>query len=213
MGACPLVEWNAAWNAERNTDLPTGIAIRDPREQLFDAAERVLLDSGPEALTSRAVTEQAGVAKGVLHRHFADFDAFLADYVLDRARRVEDQDERLRARAGQGSVADNLAEALVELFGSLAVKVVALVIFRDGVRSRLRAAGVVGIPVMAEATRMVAGYLAAERDLGRLLPGTDVDLMALMLIGSAHMLFAGHDDDPPALAEVHAMVTGALVLP
>ena len=51
-------------------------------EQLFDAAERVLL--GTRALTSRAVTEEAAVAKGVLHRHFADFDAFLFELVVDR---------------------------------------------------------------------------------------------------------------------------------
>jgi AcrR family transcriptional regulator len=54
--------------------VPTGVALRDVREQLFGAAERVLLRDGPSALTSRAVTDEAGVAKGVLHRHFADFD-------------------------------------------------------------------------------------------------------------------------------------------
>jgi AcrR family transcriptional regulator len=64
--------------------VPTGVALRDAREQLFDAAERVLLRDGPSALTSRAVTTEAGCAKGVLHRHFADLDAFLAELVLDR---------------------------------------------------------------------------------------------------------------------------------
>ncbi|MGC4893881.1 TetR/AcrR family transcriptional regulator [Micromonospora sp. DT31] len=57
---------------------------RDPRQQLFDAATRVLTRGGVAALTSRAVTDEAGVAKGVLHRHFADFDAFLVDLVLER---------------------------------------------------------------------------------------------------------------------------------
>ena len=33
--------------------VPTGVAIRDARRQLFDAAERVLLRDGPSALTSR----------------------------------------------------------------------------------------------------------------------------------------------------------------
>jgi hypothetical protein len=42
--------------------LPTGVALRDPREQLFDAAERVLLRDGPSALTSRAVTTEAAEA-------------------------------------------------------------------------------------------------------------------------------------------------------
>lgn len=79
--------------------MPTGVALRDVREQLFDAAERVLLRDGPSALTSRAVTAEAGCAKGVLHRHFADFDAFLAEFVLDRARRMDAQAAVLRDSA------------------------------------------------------------------------------------------------------------------
>ena len=74
--------------------MPTGVAIRDVREQLFDAAERVLLRDGPNALTSRAVTTEAGCAKGVLHKHFADFDAFLAEFVLDRIARLDEPGRR-----------------------------------------------------------------------------------------------------------------------
>ena len=92
--------------------MPTGIAIRDARAQLFDAAERVLLRAGPHALTSRAVTTEAGVAKGVLHRHFADFDAFLAELTLDRAARIDAEAAVLRAAAGTATVAGNLAVAL-----------------------------------------------------------------------------------------------------
>ena len=58
--------------------VPTGTPIRDIREQLLDAAERVLLRDGPDAVTSRAVTTEARVAKGILHRHFPDFGTFLA---------------------------------------------------------------------------------------------------------------------------------------
>src|SRR5689334_8990271 len=104
--------------------MPTGVAIRDVREQLFDAAERILLRDGPSALTSRAVTTEAGCAKGVLHRHFADFDAFLAELVLDRADRMDGQAAALRESAGSGTVAGNLAEALTALFGSVAVAIV-----------------------------------------------------------------------------------------
>ena len=96
--------------------MPTGVAIRDPRGQLFDAAERVLLRDGPGGLTSRAVTEEAGVAKGVLHRHFADFDAFLAELALDRVARIGAQAAALRAMADSGTVAGNLAAALPGLF-------------------------------------------------------------------------------------------------
>src|SRR2546430_12390207 len=92
--------------------VPTGVHIRDARQQLFDAAERVLLRAGPSALTSRAVTTEAGCAKGVLHRHFADFDAFLAELVLDRVARMDPQAAALREAAGTGTVAGNLTAAL-----------------------------------------------------------------------------------------------------
>ena len=126
--------------------MPTGVAIRDVREQLFGAAERVLLRDGPNALTSRAVTTEAGCAKGVLHRHFADFDAFLAELVLDRIARVDGQAAALRDSAGTGTVADNLAQALTDLFGSVAVAIVGLVISRDELRARLRQARPTGGP-------------------------------------------------------------------
>ena len=118
--------------------MPTGVAIRDVREQLFDAAERVLLRDGPNALTSRAVTTEAGCAKGVLHRHFADFDAFLAELVLDRIARIDAQAAALRESAGTGTVAGNLTGALTDLFGSVAVAIVGLITFRDELRARLR---------------------------------------------------------------------------
>jgi AcrR family transcriptional regulator len=147
--------------------VPTGVALRDVREQLFGAAERVLLRDGPSALTSRAVTDEAGVAKGVLHRHFADFDEFLAELVHDRAAKIRAQSAALLDSAGTGTVAGNLAGALTDLFGSVADAILALVIFRDELRARLRATWPRGIPLTREITEMVGDYLTAERDLGR----------------------------------------------
>ncbi|MEV7731327.1 TetR family transcriptional regulator [Streptomyces sp. NPDC088921] len=186
--------------------MPTGIAIRDVREQLFDAAERILLRAGANALTSRAVTTEAGVAKGVLHRHFEDFDAFLADLVLDRIGRIEARSRALRESAGTGAVVDNLTAALTELFGTIALRIVGLVIARDALRARLREARGGGVPVLREATAMVAGYLAAERDLGRVPADADVDLIAPALIGAAHLLFADTEGAAPGEGEVGRVV-------
>jgi AcrR family transcriptional regulator len=190
--------------------VPTGVAIRDPRAQLFDAAERILLRDGPNALTSRAVTAEAGVAKGVLHRHFADFDAFLAELVLERVRQVDTQATALRESAGTGTVAGNLTAALTDLFGSVAVAIVALITFRDDLRARLRQAGHAGVPVLAEATAMIACYLTAERDLGRIAADADIGLLAPTLIGAGHLLFADRKGALPEDAAVRAMVTTVL---
>ena len=187
--------------------MPTGVAIRDVREQLFAAADRVLLRDGPSALTSRAVTDEAGCAKGVLHRHFDDFDAFLAEFVLDRVDRMDPQVAALRESAGTGSVVDNLAEALTAVFSSVAVAIVPLLIFRDQLRARLRETWPAGVPVLTEAVGMVAGYLTAERDLGRIASDAAVDGLAPTLIGAAHLLFADRTGVAPDAAAIREMVS------
>ena len=190
--------------------MPTGVHIREARKQLFDAAERVLLRDGPSALTSRAVTTEAGCAKGVLHRHFTDFDAFLAELVHDRVARIEDQAAALRESAGTGTVADNLTGALTDLFGPIAVAIVSLVIFRDELRARLRQATPTGIPLLTEAATMIASYLAAERDLGRIAADADIDTLAPTLLGSGHLAFADRTGAPPEAGAVRKMVTTVL---
>jgi AcrR family transcriptional regulator len=189
--------------------VPTGMAIRDPRGQLFEAAERVLLSDGPGGLTSRAVTAEAGVAKGVLHRHFADFDAFLTELTLDRVARIGTQAAALRAMAGSGTIADNLATALPEMFSPAILALIRLVIARDDLRARLRAATGSRIPLISESTAMIADYLATECDLGRIPADTDISTLAPTLIGAAHLLFTDTDSTPES-ATITRIVTAVL---
>ncbi|MFI6582854.1 TetR/AcrR family transcriptional regulator [Embleya sp. NPDC050493] len=182
--------------------------MRNAREQLFGPAESILLRDGPNALTSRAVTTEAGCAKGVLHRHFADFDAFLAELVLARVARVEEQAAAQRDRVGTGDVAD-LTDAPTELLGSVAVAIVALT-SRDGLRARLRQAQPTGVPVLKEATVMIACYLAAERERGRIASDADIDTLAPTLIGAGHLLFADRTGTAPQADAVRGMVTAVI---
>lgn len=190
--------------------MPTGVALGDAREQLFSAAERVLLREGPHALTSRAVTSEAGCAKGVLHRHFADFDTFLAELVQDRIARIDTQAAALRSCAGTGTVADNLTAALATLFGSVALGILGLVTSRQDLLTRLRKTTPTGVPVLTEATAMVASYLVAERDLGRIAADADIDTLAPMLIGTGHLLFAAREGTAPQAEAVRKAVTTAI---
>lgn len=186
--------------------MPTGVALRDVREQLFQAAERILLRGGPSALTSRATTAEAGVAKGIMYRHFSDFDAFLAELVEDRIGRIRAQGGALLGAAGTGSVAGNLTTALTGLFGPVAVAIVALVTFRDDLRARLRQAGHPGIPIMAEGTAMIESYLAAERGLGRIAPAADLGSLAPTLIGAVHLVVADRKNIQPGDETVRKIV-------
>lgn len=190
--------------------MPTGVPMPDAREQLFDAARRVLLRDGPNALTSRAVTSEAGVAKGILHHHFPDFDTFLASLVLTRIERLDVHSAELRALAGTGSVEDNLADALVAALAPDALALIALVLSRHELLAHLRLTTPTGIPLLAETTKMIAAYLTAERGLGRIAIDTDVDRLALILVGASHLLCTSSESATPDHATVRKLIATAV---
>jgi AcrR family transcriptional regulator len=166
----------------------------------------VLVRDGSNALTSRSVTTEAGVAKGVLHRHFTDFDDFLSALVLDRVNGVHKLAVSLEDRAGTGTVVENLTDALMDLFGPVAVSIVGLVISRDGLRTRLREAGAARLPLLEEGAAMIRQYLSTERELGRVAEDSDVDTVAPVVIGGAHLLYAQPEGGQPPRSEVGKVV-------
>lgn len=188
--------------------MPTGVPIPDIHTQLLDAAERVLLRDGPDRLTSRAVTTEANVAKGILHRHFPDFDAFLAAVVLAHLERLDAQAAKLRASAGTGALEENLAAALAEALNPAATLIINLVCSRRSLLKRLRLITSSGIPLLSEITKMIVGYLTAERGLGRIALAAEVDTLAMMLVGGAYVL-AAVDGGAPG-DHLHDLVKSAL---
>lgn len=190
--------------------MPTGVPMTDAHGRLLDAALRVLLRDGADALTSRAVTAEARVAKGILHRRFPDFDTFLAALVLARLDLLDARSAELRAAAGTGTVEDNLADALIAALDQDALAVVSLVLSRRGLLARLRLATPAGIPLLAETTKMIAAYLTAERGLGRIAIDVDVDRLALFLVGAAHLLCAGSESASSDADEIRELVTTAI---
>jgi AcrR family transcriptional regulator len=182
----------------------------DVREQLFEAARRVLLRDGADALTSRAITTEAGVAKGILHRHFADFDTFLASLVLTRIDLLEEHSTALRESAGSETVQSNITSALATTLDPYTLALVDLVLSRHALLDRLRLTTPTGIPLLTETTKMIAAYLTAERGLGRIAIGTDVDRLAVILVGTAHLTCAGQIGTAPSLQEIDSAVAPAL---
>jgi hypothetical protein len=76
----------------------------------------------------------------------------------------------------------------------------------------LRRSWPAGVPVITQAAEIIAGYLAAEQQAGRIDPGADVDTLAFMLIGAVHMDFVGRDYAPPD-AETVARILAATLGP
>lgn len=190
---------------------PRGVAIPDLREHLFQAAERLLAREGPSGLTSRAITLEAGVAKGVLHNHFTDLDGFLAEFMTERFRRIAGQVAKLPARAGKATVDRNLTDAVVSVFQAHAAAMVSLAMARPTLMHRLQHSVSAWSPSLQQIEGTFAAYLQAEKQLGRIPSAADTDTLALALIGTVHHLFLTHRADPADLSgRVHRIVTALL---
>ena len=187
-----------------------GIAIPEVREQLFAAADRVLARDGPAGLTTRAVTAEAGVANGVLHRHFRDLDEFLASFVAGRLQAIADGAAVLPSRAGRGSVTGNLTEAAVAVFGASAQALISLVAAKPELGAALEhAAGPAG--GLGDIERHFAAYLDAEKKLGRIGPGADTETLAFTLLGAVHHLVITRPGGAPDLRPQVRRIVTALV--
>ncbi|MFJ9848034.1 TetR/AcrR family transcriptional regulator [Streptomyces sp. NPDC101150] len=191
---------------------PRGVAIPDVRERLFAAAERVLAREGPGGLTGRAITAEAGCAKGLLNVHFAGLDEFIAELCLDRFGRTARTAGELPARAGRGTIAENLVAVARVLLDSVGPTVATLALTRPAAFLRVRQALEAGAPGFAAIEEAIAAYLRAEQRLGRLAAGADTGTVALALVGTVHHLLMtswSGAPDPRAQAErLVAMLIG-----
>ncbi|MFJ9457796.1 TetR/AcrR family transcriptional regulator [Kitasatospora sp. NPDC101447] len=192
---------------------PRGVAIPDVRERLFSAAERVLAREGPAGLTNRAVTEEAGCAKGLLYNHFADLDDFVAQLVLDRFERVAAEVAPLPGRAGSGDVRENAVGAALVLLGAAGPAVAAVALSRQGVTQRVRTAWEAGAPGPDAIEGALARYLEAEQRLGRVAAGADCAMLALALTGTVHHLLMHGDRPADGPALVRRLVAALVPVP
>jgi AcrR family transcriptional regulator len=187
-----------------------GVAIPEVREQLFAAADRVLAREGPSGLTTRAVTAEAGVSNGVLHRHFRDLDEFLASFAASRFQAIADDAAALPGRAGHGSVTGNLTEATAAVFGASAQALMSLATTKPELGTALEhdtgSAGGLG-----DIERHFAAYLDAEKQLGRIGPDADTETLAFTLLGTAHHLVLTRHGDASGLRQQVQRIVAALV--
>lgn len=192
--------------------MPRGIAIPGARDQLFDAAERVLVRDGPAGLTSRAITDEAGVAKGLIYRYFADLDEFLAELTAARVRTAIASVSNLPDRAGHGSVAATLGEVLIALLGpgSQVPVITAIVTSRPALTQRLHQA-LDATSAFAAIECSLASYIQAEQRLGRIAPTADPGTEAAILLGAAHhLVFTGQFPAAAFPARVHEIVAAVI---
>ena len=140
------------------------------REQLLDAAERLLADRQVSAITTRDIARAAGLSVGVLYNYFADKNDLIVAALL---RRYEAQLAVFEAdlpAAGEGDIEANLvryAEALFALASETLPSIAGLV--SDPALMHRFVAEIHGPEFgMQRTLGQIAAYLVAEQRLGRL---------------------------------------------
>ncbi len=186
-----------------------GVAIPELREQLFAATERILARDGAAGVTSRAITDEAGCAKGVLHNHFNGLDGFLAEFAVDRVRQVTGLVAGLPRLAGQETVVGNVSTAAATVFGSGVSMAAALIMARPALMTQMSGIFETDGPLGA-VEAVFASYLRAEQSLGRLPADADTDTLAFSLVGSVHHLFFTRRGAPLDPEQVQKIVTTLL---
>ncbi|TDB79069.1 TetR/AcrR family transcriptional regulator [Micromonospora sp. KC721] len=182
--------------------MPRGVAIAEPRQQLFAALERLIAGEGPGRLTSRAVTREAGVATGLLYAHFSTFDGFLVGYAVDRAFQISSRATNLSERAGSGTVAGNLSDAALASPLGMLLAVTRLMACRPELATEVEAVLGDGAAGLRAVERATADYLTAEQQLGRVPVDTDVEALALAVVGVLHHVALTGETQPAAQSRI-----------
>ncbi|QIS19252.1 TetR/AcrR family transcriptional regulator [Nocardia terpenica] len=156
---------------------------RDLRTHLVATAERLIAEQGGAGLTVRAIAKAAGVADGVLYNHFADKEELLAAALHAHIAAVHRDFPPLPA-PGTATVADNLAVCLRQGldFHRAVLPVFASLLAQPAVLAKFGAAQ--GDP--RPWRELVADYLTAERDLGRVASDADLAAAVAVLVGICH---------------------------
>jgi AcrR family transcriptional regulator len=82
----------------------------DIREQILSAAERVVIDRGLGAATTRVIAETAGCAEGSIYRYFPDKHALLIEVIKRRYPEFMTVLGSLPERVGKGNVQKTFEE-------------------------------------------------------------------------------------------------------
>jgi AcrR family transcriptional regulator len=143
-------------------------------------------DVGYAHASTRAIASAAGVSEGTIYRHFPDKASLFFAAALEPSASVLDGLTGLPALAGQRTVADNLAEALVRL-AELQERVIPLeiAVLSDpelAAQRRAAAAAAGGIPVGPP--QAITIYLREEQRIGRIRPELDPGDVAVLLLAT-----------------------------
>lgn len=155
---------------------------RATRKRLLSATTDLVKEVGYAQTTVRAVARAAGIAEGTIYRHFPDKSSLLLAAVVAQFEPIAEWMSQLPARAGEGELADTLTECLTRL-ASLRERLLPLELAMLTDPELSAARDQKALPAGApDPPAMLAEYLAAEQDLGRLRADVDPTEAATLIL-------------------------------
>jgi AcrR family transcriptional regulator len=161
------------------------------RTRLIEATRSVVREVGYAHASTRAIAEAAGVAEGTIYRHFPDKAALFIAAILESNAPIVAWVTTLPARAGEGTVEENLTDAAIRLAGlrdQILPLELAIAADPELAAQRRQAMAAAGSSLPPGPPEAVAAYLAAEQRLGRVRVDVDPREAAGVLLGMLFVL-------------------------
>ena len=193
--------------AKRSTE-----ATEQLRSSLLEHARTIISRDGPSALTMRSLAREAGCALGLPYKVFEDRGALVLELVHAELARLITVGQELIERAGDHTVATNLAWFAGAILESPAVALASEIMadpdLGEGFASRFHdgTAGPAGFEFA------FASYLAAEQQSGRVGDRVDTDAYGFLLAGAVHNLVVSGPAYPRPTRRQLAQHLGAIAV-
>lgn len=177
----------------------------DTRERILDAAYQVMSTLGLARTTTRQIARVAGYSEATLYKHFSDKTELFLAVLGERMPGLVELLTRLPDQVGQGAVAQRLEEVASQAlrFYERGFPMLASLFAEPALLARHRQAlAAVGAgPHLTN--ELLAAYLRAERELGRIDPSVDPEAGAAMLLGACFQraFFGAFAGEPIPAAE------------
>lgn len=156
------------------------------RGDILLAAERLILDNGIQAATTRAIARAAGCSEGSIYRYFPAKNALILEVLRSCFPGFLSVLQDLPNQAGSGSVRQNLkqvASAALCYYRAI-LPITSGVLSDPALLHEHRLTSQASTPGPARALAQVDAYLAREQHLGRVSSGISSGDAARMLLGT-----------------------------
>jgi AcrR family transcriptional regulator len=156
------------------------------RERIVAAAAEVMGSLGLARATTKEIARAAGYSESTLYKHFGDKTELLVAVLSERMPPFIEVLKALPDQAGQGDVADRLRDLAGQglRFYEQSFALVAALFAEPALLERHRRNLAARGAGPHRANELLAAYLRAERDLGRVRAELDPPAAAAMLLGA-----------------------------